>query len=56
MLGDLLSFHLVKKMGEGNYLREDRFILERIRRERALDIYNTESKKKKYKIKRRHQG
>jgi len=36
MLGNLLSFQLIKKMGEGSYLNEDRFILERVRRERAL--------------------
>lgn len=38
MLGEFLSFHLVKKMGEGIYLNEDQFIIERIRKERALDV------------------
>lgn len=51
MLNELLSFHLVKKMGEGNYLSEDQFIIERIRKERALDAchaaQNRKSKKKK---------
>ena len=37
MLGEFLRFHLVKKMGEGAYLNEDQFIIERLRRERALD-------------------
>ena len=33
----MITFSLVKKIGEGNYLNDDRFILERVRRERALD-------------------
>jgi len=48
MLGNLLSFQLIKKMGEGSYLNEDRFILERVRKERALDTEYIKSKKKKY--------
>ena len=47
MLGNLLSFQLIKKMGEGSYLNEDRFILERVRRERALDTAHVNSKKNK---------
>ena len=46
MMGELLSFHLVKKMGEGNYLNEDRFILERIRKERAHCACPTKKKRK----------
>ena len=50
MLGQFLSFHLVKKMGEGNYLNEDSFIIERVRKERALDTAHAgESKKFKRK-------
>lgn len=52
MLGDLLSFHLVKKMGEGNYLIEDQFILERIRKKRALDSDYIELNKKKRKTRK----
>lgn len=46
MMGELLSFHLVKKMGEGSYLNEDRFILERIRKERAHGACPTDKKRK----------
>lgn len=53
MLGELLTFHLVKKMGEGNYLNEDRFILERVRKERALDQCHTNGNKKIKKCNRR---
>jgi hypothetical protein len=50
MLGEFLRFHLVKKIGEGTYLNEDHFIIERLRRERALDIdYIAERKNRKRK-------
>ena len=34
---NMFTFALVKRIGEGSYLNEDRFILERIRRKRALN-------------------
>lgn len=34
----MFSFSIVKKIGEGKYLDEDLFIIERIRRERALNM------------------
>lgn len=33
----MFTFALVKKIGEGSYLNEDLFILERVRRKRALN-------------------
>ena len=35
----MFTFNLVRKIGEGNYLDEDSFILERARKERALNIH-----------------
>jgi len=34
----MFDFSLVRKIGEGRYLDEERFILERVRRERALNM------------------
>ena len=34
----MLAFSLVKRLGEGSYLNDDRFILERVRKERALNV------------------
>jgi hypothetical protein len=56
MLGDFLSFHLVKKMGEGIYLSEDQFIIERIRKERALDKDHMEENRKIRKKSRTRNG
>ena len=36
----MFTFSIVKKLGEGNYLSEGRFIIERIRRENALNMHN----------------
>jgi len=33
----MFTFSIVRKIGEGNYLNEDTFILERVRRRRALN-------------------
>ena len=38
MLGEMFSFSIVKKIGEGNYLNQDHFIIERVRRARALNM------------------
>lgn len=38
MTGNMLTFSLVKKIGEGTYLNKDLFILERVRRERSLNF------------------
>jgi len=37
MINNLLSFHLVRKIGEGIFFNKDSFIIERIRKERALE-------------------
>ena len=34
---NMFTFALVKRIGEGSYLNEDLFILERVRRQRALN-------------------
>jgi len=34
----MFAFSIVKKIGEGNYLKDDLFIIERVRRERALNL------------------
>ena len=34
----MLTFSIVKRIGEGSYLNEDSFIIERVRRKRALLI------------------
>ena len=33
----MFTFSLVRRIGEGSYLDEDSFILERVRKERALN-------------------
>ncbi|NQU95742.1 MAG: hypothetical protein HQ549_05940 [Candidatus Omnitrophica bacterium] len=35
----MFTFSVVKKLGEGNYLSEGRFIIERVRRENALNMH-----------------
>lgn len=37
----MFTFNIVKKIGDGSYLREGRFIIERIRKERALNMDRT---------------
>ena len=34
----MMTFSMVKKIGEGKYLDEDLFIIERVRRERAMNV------------------
>jgi len=34
----MLNLSIVRKIGEGNYLNDDSFILERVRKERALNM------------------
>jgi len=36
----LFTFSLVKKIGEGSYLSDDPFIIERARKEKALNVHN----------------
>ena len=45
----MFTFSIVKKIGEGSYLDEGRFILERIRRERALNMHYIKFDRKKHK-------
>ena len=47
----MFSFSIVKKIGEGKYLSKDNFILERIRRERALNIRYMKVHSNKRKVK-----
>ena len=42
----MFTFAVVKKIGEGKYLFDDFFILERIRRERALQAHSAKPQKK----------
>ena len=46
----MFTFNIVKKLGEGNYLSEGRFIIERIRRENALNMHNFKIDNNKPKI------
>ncbi len=34
----MFDFNMVKKIGEGSYLDKERFIIERVRRERVLNM------------------
>jgi len=43
----MFTFAVVRKIGEGKYLSDDLFILERIRREQALKMGQTKPDKKK---------
>ena len=47
----MFTFSIVKKIGEGSYLNEALFIIERVRRERALNAYRVESESNKPKPK-----
>ena len=38
----MFTFSVVKKIGEGSYLDEAIFIIERVRRERALNAHRVE--------------
>ncbi|OGW75436.1 MAG: hypothetical protein A2Z72_06475 [Omnitrophica bacterium RBG_13_46_9] len=41
---NMFTFNIVRRIGEGNYLSEDWFIIERIRKERALNGDQTKSR------------
>ena len=45
----MFTFSMVRRIGEGKYLSDDCFIIERIRRERALNMHMLEVKCKKRK-------
>jgi len=45
----MFAFSIVKKIGEGNYLSEDLFIIERVRKERALNSRRLKPVKPQYK-------
>ena len=47
----MFTFSVVKRIGEGNYLSEGRFIIERIRRENALNMHNFKFDNSKHKAK-----
>lgn len=47
----MLGFDIVKRIGEGNYLNEDSFIIERVRKERALKRHTMEVKGSKFTLK-----
>ncbi|MGB2705330.1 MAG: hypothetical protein WBC74_00495 [Candidatus Omnitrophota bacterium] len=47
----MFTFSVVKKIGEGSYLDEALFIIERVRRERALNMHWMKTKNKKCKTK-----
>jgi hypothetical protein len=36
----MFTFGIVKRLGDGNYLLEDNFIIERVRKERAMNVGN----------------
>jgi len=40
----MLNLSIVRKIGEGNYLNDDSFILERVRKERALNLRRMKSR------------
>jgi len=45
----MFDFSLVKKKAEGSYLDEERFILERVRRKRALNLCRVRIGKEEHK-------
>ena len=47
----MFTFRVVKRIGEGDYLNDDLFIIERVRRERALNMHQMKSKTNKFDIK-----
>ena len=47
----MFTFSIVKKIGEGNYLGKDNFIIERVRKERALNMRHIRFHSNKHKIK-----
>ncbi|MCQ9206467.1 MAG: hypothetical protein NG740_01095 [Omnitrophica bacterium] len=49
MLKDLFNFYAIKKMCENNRPREDRFMIERIRKERTLASCHVNQNRKKAK-------
>ena len=53
----MFTFSVVKKIGEGSYLDEALFIIERVRRERALNAHraNIENNKPKPKSSTRNE-
>ena len=46
---NLFTFSVVKRIGEGNYLNDESFILERVRKERALNIERPKMIRKRFK-------
>ena len=46
----MFTFSIVKKIGEGSYLEEERFIIERIRKARALNTQRPRTHVKEFKI------
>ena len=49
MSSDFFNFYVIKKMCEDNYPREDRFMIERIRKERTLASCHANQNKRKAK-------
>ena len=47
----MLTFNTVKRIGEGNYLGDDLFIIERARRARAINTPRPKTSKGKNRIK-----
>ncbi len=47
----MFTFSVVKKIGEGSYLDEALFIIERVRRERSLGAHRMKSESGKHKPK-----
>ncbi|MBN1353801.1 MAG: hypothetical protein JW994_03930 [Candidatus Omnitrophica bacterium] len=46
----MFAFATVRKIGEGNYLNDDVFILERVRKERALNTVCSKAKSARNRI------
>lgn len=47
----MFSFNIVKKIGEGKYLGDDAFIIERIRKTRALRFQRQDTAGHKHRLK-----
>jgi len=47
----MMTFSVVRRIGEGSYLNDDLFIIERVRKERALNMGRPRGKRERSRIK-----